>query len=425
MRQPNFARLNHVLIPSTKDRRDRLRSGWIGKLFWPIAATFGALTEEGRTFSLLMVLVGGFAIDVHNTELYVLWAILAGALAASILARVFYALERGVSAEVLAPRCVLVGEELVFGITIHNEGLHDLGAVRVSGPFLPWDGRWAASSPGVARLRRGESARVELRARFVARGEHHLDPFGVAALVPFGLTKGRSLETSGTRFLVLPRIARVVRLSIPESRSDEKNGATLASRTGESMELLGVRPYRPGDPIRLLHARSWARTGLPIVREYQEELFRRVGVLVDVDASDEGRAEAAISLGAGVVSHLARGASIVDLFVAGEQVQELTFGRNLGFLEQALEVLACLVPSAARTGDPAPLLAQIEPHLARLSTLIVVDAGTRATAVVERARSAGIGCLWLRVDRRAGRRVVEGALAVDVGAIERGEGLLL
>ena len=36
-------------------------------------------------------------------------------------------------------------------------------------------------------------------------------------------------------------------------------------------------------------ARSWARTGIPVVREYQEEYFSRVGVVVDTDkeAADE------------------------------------------------------------------------------------------------------------------------------------------
>jgi uncharacterized protein (DUF58 family) len=342
MRQPNFARLNHVLIPSTKEGRDRLRSGWVGKVFLgPAGAIYWGLTDEGRMLSLLMVIVGTFGIDTHNTELYVLWAMLAAVLCASILVRPFYALN-GVRATVSAPRRVLLGEDLVFGVTIANDSSRDLNAIRVSGPFLPWDGRWVGASPGISYLKRGESARVELRARFVSRGEHHLDPFHAAALVPFGLARGRARETSGTRFLVLPRIARVVSLAIPEPRRDQSGGVALASKTGDSMELLGVRPYRPGDPIRHLHARSWARTGQPVVREYHEELFRRVAVVVDIDALDEKRCEAAISLAAGVLSHLAKGEAIIDLLVAGDRVHDLTLGRNLGFLEQALELLACM-----------------------------------------------------------------------------------
>jgi uncharacterized protein (DUF58 family) len=285
MRPPNFARLNHVLIPSTKEGRDRIRSGWVGKLGWPLVATYGALTDEGRMLSLLMVIVGALGIDTHNSELYVLWAMLAAVLCTSILVRPLYGL-RAVRATVSAPRRVLLGEDLVFGITVTNDGPRELNAIRVSGPFLPWDGRWLGTWAGIAHLKRGESARVELRARFVARGEHHLDAFRAAALVPFGLACGAPQATSGTRFLVLPRIARVVSLAMPEPRRDQSGGVALASKTGDSMELLGVRPYRPGDPIRHLHARTWARTGQPVVREYQEELFRRVAVVVDIDATD-------------------------------------------------------------------------------------------------------------------------------------------
>ena len=109
----------------------------------------------------------------------------------------------------------------------------------------------------------------------------------------------------------------------------------LASKTGESMDLLGVRPYRPGDPARDLHARSWARTGQPVVREFQEEYFSRVGVVVDIDGSleDPPRFEASLSLAAGVIARLSRGEALIDLLVVGEEVHSLTIGRSLGFLD--------------------------------------------------------------------------------------------
>jgi len=425
VRQLNFARWNHVLIPATKDGRDRLRGGWTGRLAWPLVATYSALTDEGRTVALLTLVVAGFGLDVVNSEQHVLAAMLTAILLASLLARPAYSIAGTVRAEVDVPRRVLLGEELELGVTLENRGARDLLAVRVSGPFLPWDGRWVNDTGGVPRLRSGERARVTLRAKFVARGEHHLDPCRAAALVPFGLAQGRSAHTAGARFLVLPRLARVVQLTLPETRRAEPAGVALASRTGESMELLGVRPYRPGDPIRHLHARSWARTGQPIVREYQEEYFRRVAVVVDVDGRDEQRSEAAISLAAGVVAHLARGEALIDLLVAGERVHDLTLGRSLDFLEQALELLACFEPPRASLDGPQRLLAQLEPHLSRLSCIVVVDAGSRASAIVDHVRTFGVGCAWLRVQRGASRSDRAGARLVDLEAIQRNEELAL
>jgi uncharacterized protein (DUF58 family) len=425
MRPPNFARLNHVLIPATKEGRDRLRGGWVGKLGWPIVAIYGSLTDEGRMVATLVTVGGVFGIDTRNTELYLLWALLTAAVMASLVVRPLFRLE-GVRASVAVPRRVLVGEELVFAVTLENQGPRDASAVRVTGPFLPWDGSWVTYSGGVSRLARGQSARVELRARFVSRGEHHLDSFRAAAVVPFGLARGPSLATGGARFLVLPRIARVTRVTIPQTRRDQAGGIALASKTGESMELAGVRPYRAGDPVRLLHARSWARLGQPIVREYQEEQFKRVAVVVDLDPGDEWRSEAAISLAAGIVSHLARGEAIIDLLVAGEKLHDLTLGRNLGFLEQALELLACLELGGGKASDAGRVLARLEPHFDRLSAVVVVDAGAGAAAqVAARVRAMGIGCVWYRVDDAGPGAKTAGAVMVDPGTIERGEEIAL
>src|SRR5262249_15781172 len=151
-----------------------------------------------------------------------------------------------------------------FAVVVHNDGPRDVHAVRVAGPFLPWDGRYVGDAPRIALVRAGESARVEVSARFVERGEHHLDAFTAALLVPLGLAQGRSVASAGSRFLMVPRIARVVRLRTPPGTRYQPGGVALASRTGESMDLLGVRPYRAGDPVRHLHARSSARVGAPV-----------------------------------------------------------------------------------------------------------------------------------------------------------------
>ena len=81
----NFAKLNHVLIPSTKPARDRLRKGLLGPLIRPFGALYDGLTDEGRTVFLVSFIVGGFGIDVHGSEVHVLWAALAALLAGTLL----------------------------------------------------------------------------------------------------------------------------------------------------------------------------------------------------------------------------------------------------------------------------------------------------------------------------------------------------
>ncbi|MCC6554441.1 MAG: DUF58 domain-containing protein [Polyangiaceae bacterium] len=427
----DFARLNHILIPATKAGRDRFRRGPLGRALRPAFGVLAALSDEGRLLAVTSLLVGGLGLDVGSTDVYVLWSALFGILLGSLVLSRAHRLA-GVRAEVSAPRRVTVGEEIRFAITLRHEGPRDHRAVRVRGPFLPWDGRWTGEEPRVRLLAAGKGARVEAAARFTSRGEHHLDPFTAAALVPLGLALGPPIETDGCRFLVVPRVARVTRLTLPIGRRHQPGGVPLASKTGESMDLLGVRPYRAGDPVRHLHARSWARAGAPVVREYQEEYFSRVGVVLEAGAADARQLEAALSLAAGVIAHLSRGEALIDLLVVGDRVHDLTIGRHLGFLEQALDLLACVEAGAPRA-LPDRLLARLAPHLARLSCVIVVAPSWDGGALSERIRGRGVGCTTLVVQRGEGgaadgardtseRRDVR---VLAASAIERGEPLSL
>jgi uncharacterized protein (DUF58 family) len=174
------------------------------------------------------------------------------------------------------------------------------------------------------------------------------------------------------------------------------------------MELMGVRPYRPGDPVRDLHPKTWARIGTPHVREYQQEYFTPIGVIVDNDRehATEAGFEAAISLAAGVVARLTRGESLIDLLVMGGDVHALTIGRALGTLDQALDVLAAAEPTEAIGNDA--LLARIDPHLARISCMLIITQSTDDAhlAVADAISRRGIAVRILRVHDDSGPRIL-------------------
>jgi uncharacterized protein (DUF58 family) len=428
-----FDRWNHILIPKTKAERDRFRSSRVSKVMRPLVAIYMAFTDEGRFAFVVALVVAGFGVDVRRTDVHVLWSVLGAVILASLVVSRAFRLQ-GVRIDVAAPARVTVGEPMTFTLVCKSDAARSHFGLRVRGPFLPWDGRWVTPRPTVPEVAPKSTSRAEVQASFSQRGEHHLDPFHASALVPLGLAVGPAIETPGCRFLVVPRIANVVRLTTPIGRRHQPGGIALASKTGESMDLLGVRPYRPGDPARDLHARSWARTGQPVVREFQEEYFSRVGVVVDTDrtVTDPQRFEAALSLAAGVVARLSRGEALIDLLVVGDSVHSLTIGRSLGFLDQALDLLACVEAGAAPTMEA--LWEKLSPHLPRLSCVVVValawDPARRA--LVDRIRGLGVGCVTILVtepelegagsrgeDRRRDLKVV----AMD--AILRGEALSL
>ena len=399
----DFARLNHILIPKGNVERERFRESRFGRVVVPLVTIFwGALTDEGRSLFVIMFLVGALSVDVRNTTGYVFFSLLAGLIAGSLVAARRLRLP-DVVVTVDAPRRVTIGEPITFTIACTRRaqtsaGKSPIQAVRVRGPFLPWDGTWLDEPPSEVVVPEPGVVRSKMRARFVARGLHHLDPFTAAAVAPLGLACGPRRASDAVKIHVVPRVANVARLPITIAARHQPGGVALASKSGEAMDLLGVRPYRPGDPMRDLHARSWARTGVPVVREYQQEYFTRVGVVLDTDIEDPERLEAAVELTAGVIAHLTRGEALIDVLVVGDTVHELTLGRSLGTLDQALELLATV-----ERGKPlrAPeLLVRLGPYLDRLSTVFVVAIaeGDEGRAVERGISGRGIACTTLVIN---------------------------
>jgi uncharacterized protein (DUF58 family) len=393
----DFARLNHILIPKTKDDRDRFRRSAFGRALRPFFRTWSSLTDEGRTLSVVAPIAGAVAVDVQRTSAYIVFAILFGLLFGSLIAARFLRIDR-TSIVVSAPRRVTVGENVDFDVTVSGSGQ---ARVRIRGPFLPWDGTWIGTPPDEMEAE-DKPIVATMRARFVARGVHHLDSFSVAATAPLGLACGPRVESDAVKVWVVPRIANVVRLPPVVTTKHQPGGVALASKAGESMDLHGVRPYRPGDPVRDLHARTWARTGEPAVREYQQEYFTRVGVVLDTSARSEDDLEVAIELAAGVLAHLARGEALIDVLVVGDVVHELTLGRSLGRLDHALELLAAV--ERAKALDAKRLVRRLEPHLSQLSMVVaIVTNGDRA---LERELSKrGLPCTTLVIDEKVKKAI--------------------
>lgn len=395
----DFARLNHVLIPKTKEERDRWRASRVGRVASRLGNLWWSLTEEGRMLSILTFVVGAFAVDVRGTSAYVLFSLLSGIIFGSLVA------SRGlrighVAVSVSAPRRVTVGEEVTFTVTAKKRPTEEQAVppLRVRGPFLPWDGTWVDPSPREASPNEAGLVRVTMKARFSARGLHHLDPFTACGVVPLGLACGPRRASDAIKVHVVPRVANVTRLPPVIATRHQPGGVALASKSGESMDLHGVRPYRPGDAVRDLHARTWARTGVPVVREYQQEYFTRVGVVLDTDVEDPDQLEAAIELAAGVIAFLSRGEALVDVLVVGDRIHELVLGRSLGYLDQALELLAT-VERGPRL-QAGELLRRLDPHLAQLSTVFVINVSAdEERRILERSiKGRGAACTSITVD---------------------------
>lgn len=386
------------------------------------------LSREGRALFAVACLALPLSLNIGRGETHILVLAALALLAASLLVSRAYR-AAGLSVVASTPQRVALGEELCVALELANGGTSKLWRLRTEAPPLGHDGRALELPEDVEHLAPGERMRLSARLCFQRRGAHHLDPFRIAQLVPFGLARGAAGESRGAAFMVVPRVARVTEVGATRARRHQPGGVAGASRVADATDLAGVRPYRPGDPLRDLHARSWARHGEPMVRQYREEYFARIGIVIDTDLSAQNDAafEAALSLVAGIVARLCEGEELVDVLVTGERTERLSLGRHTVALERALDMLATLQRSAGF--DVERLHGQLAPHLPRLSSVLFValawdEARASLLAGLE-ARGVSSMTYVLTEHGDALARGPRRVIGVSPGAIARGEELRL
>lgn len=407
-----LARLNHIFIPAKKADRDRFRNGRFAKLLRPVFSLYFALSQEGRALFVMTILVGLASLDIHESQVYLLFAMLVGLVTASVASRLFFR-AHGLSLRVEGPARVAVGETQRFVVTLENRGNEPLASLRLVAPFLPWDGKWLRSPDPVAAIRPQGRASVLADATFMARGEHHLDAFEAALLVPMGLALGPRRQSNDTRFLVVPRVPSVGPIRVTHRRAQHRDARVTSRAVGDD-EFAGVRPYRAGDSLKHLHARTWARTGVPHVRTYVAERSDRVGIVVWVDGDDakESTKEAALTLAAGVAARLLAQGEGVDRLVIDSEVFVVAPRSGRAALDAVLDRLAVFATTTNEV-DIEPTLSEAASSLSSL-VLIAADDSPRRRRLLAELERVGIPLRWVVVGEDGG----EGERPVRVSQAE-------
>ncbi len=163
---------------------------------------------------------------------------------------------------------------------------------------------------------------------------------------PFGLFKSLITQEASGTFLVLPKRYPIPSLDVPGTRTHHLGGMTLASSVGDSEECVSLRDYRSGDPVRRIHWPSLAKTGTPIVKEFQAEFYVRHAVVLDTyQPVSSAVFEEAVSVAASFAGSLSTQESLLDLMCVGTEARVVTAGQGVGQVERLLEVLACVQPT--------------------------------------------------------------------------------
>ena len=204
------------------------------------------------------------------------------------------------------------------------------------------------------------------------RGRLELAGLTVERAEPFGLLKGLTRVPLPGRITALPRRYRLPPLALPGRRKFQQGGVSLATSIGDSEEIVGLRDYRPGDPLQRIHWKSTARAGRPIVKEFQDEFFERHALVLDTAraAGEDAVFEDAVAVAASFVYTVDTRECLLDLLFAGSEVHAYTTGRGQMSPDHLLEILAAVAPSAP--GSFAELARAVRGRIARMSSSILV-----------------------------------------------------
>lgn len=180
---------------------------------------------------------------------------------------------------------VFTGESLSFAYRV------SLPARGLPGVWLRFEERWVHTGTGEAVTLcayapagfRGE-ARLTGRLAGLGRGVYAAAERTVTAGDAFGLLRVQRRSPAEGQLLVLPRLLPAAAdpgAAFEEARRGKRppNGASVP-------QVIGTRPYAPGDPLRRIHWRSSARTGELRAKELELPAIGRQ--LIGLDAAGAG-----------------------------------------------------------------------------------------------------------------------------------------
>ena len=225
------------------------------------------------------------------------------------------------------------------------------------------------------------------------RGVLDLRSARVARSDPLGLFRGFRPAEGTQTILVLPKRYRVPDLELPGREQYQLGGVTQASSVGRSEEFISLRDYRRGDPVRHIHWRSWAKTGDPIVKEFEDEFFVRHGLILDTfsdQSTEEDVFEEAVSLAASFACSIGTQESLLDLMFVGDQAYVFTAGRGVGRADQLLEVLAGARPSTQASFEALTALVVTHAHELSGCVLILIRWDAMRQRLVTQLRQMGL-----------------------------------
>ena len=211
--------------------------------------------------------------NIQSGWLFVLASLLLGAMVAGLVVPPLMIGKVGV--ERRAPENAHAGEDVRVDLAVTNPRGRTLLSLVLEDRFI------SHTRVFLGRLSGHESIVVTTLRRGARRGIYEGDPIRISSQAPFGVASSlRKLPAEG-RVVIFPRVVAVGRIPDMASAAKPLQAAVVQARKGAGRDFIGIREYQQGDSLRHVHWPSTARHGSLMVREFEQELPRRMGIVLD------------------------------------------------------------------------------------------------------------------------------------------------
>jgi uncharacterized protein (DUF58 family) len=152
----------------------------------------------------------------------------------------------------------------------------------------------------VAVIEAGDEVEHDYQLTCRRRGLYQLGPLVVRHGDPFGLTRRESVLVEPVEVLVHPAVEPVSDRPLTRMFEDPPFRPPVSRPWPSGFEFYGMRHYSPGDDVRRIVWRAYARTGELLVREAEQGITDKVTILLDQDVTFHSRGEVSGSFEAAV-----------------------------------------------------------------------------------------------------------------------------
>lgn len=246
------------------------------------------------------------------------------------------------------PEKVTVGESVTGYITVKNLGWLPACDIMCALFGMPKGIKHIDADRSIRTIPSSEQATLPLTILADQRGDYVLPEARIHSTFPFNLMRFGKARTPEREIRVLPKFAPLENLALPFSQKMVGGEFTLDARVGDSPEFMGNRDYIPGEPVRKLDFKAWARVGRPVVREYQDERNSDVAIILDtyqpkrwrMRRKDREQLEAAVSVTAAIAHRLTEDDSVIEAFMAGADFYLFDSSATMPHFDSVVDILS-------------------------------------------------------------------------------------